>query len=108
MRSIDPPDKKYRRLPSLKEENQISGPISSLCGGKTYVITSYSIHYTKLYEDFFDNERDQNGAYRYQHDGYDVKTVVIGKNVTKFKMFVLGEEFFPTSMRIEEGSYNFV
>lgn len=55
-------------------------------------------------EDFFDNERDQNGAYRYQHNGYDVKTVVIGKNVSKFKMFVLGEEFFPTSMRIEEGN----
>jgi len=55
-------------------------------------------------EDFFDNERDQNGAYRYQHDGYDVKTVVIGKNVTKFVMFGFGEDFYPTSMIVEEGN----
>ncbi|PKM39437.1 MAG: hypothetical protein CVV04_10540 [Firmicutes bacterium HGW-Firmicutes-9] len=55
-------------------------------------------------EDFFDNERDQNGSFRYQHDGYDVKTVVIGKNVTKFVMFGFGEDFYPTSMIVEEGN----
>lgn len=55
-------------------------------------------------EDYFDNERDQNGKYRYQHKGNDVNSVVIGKNVTKFVMFVFQEDFYPTSMSVEEGN----
>ena len=55
-------------------------------------------------EDFFNNDRDQNGKRRYQHRGYDVKQVVIGKNVTQFQMFAFGEDFYPTSMSVEAGN----
>ena len=55
-------------------------------------------------EDFFNNDPDQNGKSRYRHDGYDVKSVVIGKNVTQFHMFAFGEDFYPTTMSVESGN----
>ena len=55
-------------------------------------------------EDFFNNDRDQNGKRRYQHRGYEVKSFVIGKNVTQLHMAAIGEDFFPTSMSVEAGN----
>ena len=55
-------------------------------------------------EDFFNNDPDQNGKRRYQHRGYEVKSVVIGKNVTQFHMFAFGEDFYPTTMSVESGN----
>ena len=55
-------------------------------------------------EDFFNNDPDQNGKRRYQHRGYEVKSVVIGKNVTQLHMAAIGEDFFPTSMSVEAGN----
>ena len=55
-------------------------------------------------EDFFNNDPDQNGKRRYQHRGYEVKSVVIGKNVTQLHMFASGEDFYPTSMSVEAGN----
>ena len=55
-------------------------------------------------EDFFRDDYDQNGKEKYQHDGNDVDSVVIGKSVSKFSMFVFREDFYPTSMRVEDGN----
>jgi len=55
-------------------------------------------------EDFFRDDVGKNGKEKYQHDGYQVKSVVIGKYVTEFVMFAFGEDFYPTSMRVEEGN----
>ena len=55
-------------------------------------------------EDFFNNVPDQNGNRRYQHRGYEVKSVVIGKNVTQLQKFAYGEDFYPTSMSVEAGN----
>jgi hypothetical protein len=55
-------------------------------------------------EDFFRDDLGSDGKEKYKHNGYEVDSVVIGKNVTKFVMFPFGEDFYPTSMSVEEGN----
>ena len=55
-------------------------------------------------EDFFRDDLGQDGKEKYKHSGNDVDSVIIGRNVTKFVMFGFGEDFYPTSMSVEEGN----